>query len=248
MKRVASGEKCKKVFIGGGGELATAREVLRHKNVERLVMVDIDEVVVKMCEKYMPEWGQNATKDPRMELIFDDAHDWLLHTDEKFDVIIMDISDPIEAGPGIRLYTKEFYEHVVEKLSPGGLFVTQAGVADPAVLNSNLNETCLGPIRNTLEAVFSCVIPYQVHILSFGGLWGFVMAFNGDDTDKAYWKNPKKEDIDRLIEENIIGGESVLDFYDGQTHKGIMALPKMTRKALENDKRIMTIENPVFMF
>lgn len=128
------------------------------------------------------------------------------------------------------------------------LFVTQAGVADPAVLNSNIGETCLGPIRNTLEAVFSCVIPYQVHILSFGGLWGFVMAFNGDDTDKAYWKNPKKEDIDRLIEENIIGGESVLDFYDGQTHKGIMALPKMTRKALENDKRIMTIENPVFMF
>lgn len=65
---------------------------------------------------------------------------------------------------------------------------------------------------------------------------------------KRIGKIPKKEDIDRLIEENIIGGESVLDFYDGQTHKGIMALPKMTRKALENDKRIMTIENPVFMF
>merc|ERR1719223_502781 len=47
----------KTVFIGGGGELATAREVLRHKSIERVVMVDLDETVLEVCKKYLPEWG-----------------------------------------------------------------------------------------------------------------------------------------------------------------------------------------------
>ena len=239
---------CKNVFIGGGGELATAREVLRHKSVERLVMVDIDETVVRMCEEHLPEWGQGATKDPRMDLIFGDAHAWLMNTHETFDVIIMDISDPIEAGPGICLYTKEFYEHVVTKLNPGGIFVTQAGIAEAAVLQKYPETTCWGPIYKTLSNVFSCVIPYHSQVFSFGGHWGFVMAFNGSEKEKKEWKNPEEGKIDKLIEDRIIGGADSFSFYDGETHLNLMSLSKISRNALEKDVRVMTIDNPVFMY
>lgn len=89
----------KSVFIGGGGELATAREVLRHTSVERCVMVDIDPKVVDVCCKYLPEWGgKGVLENPKMTYIVGDAHEYLMNTSEKFDVIIMDISDPVEAG------------------------------------------------------------------------------------------------------------------------------------------------------
>lgn len=97
----------KTVYIGGGGELATAREVLKHATVEKCVMVDLDEIVVDVCREQLPEWNAGSTEDPRLELHYEDAHAYLRDDDRKYDVIIMDIADPIEAGPGIVLYTQE---------------------------------------------------------------------------------------------------------------------------------------------
>ena len=90
----------KSVYIGGGGEGATAREILRHKTVEKCVMVDIDEVVCNICKEQMPEWGAGAWDDARFEVHFEDAKAYLEKDERKYDVIIMDIADPIEAGPG----------------------------------------------------------------------------------------------------------------------------------------------------
>lgn len=188
------GGAAKTVFIGGGGELGTAREVLKHNSVERLVMVDIDPEVVEVCKKYLPEWGGEAVANhPKLELIIGDAHKYLMETTEKFDVIIMDISDPIEAGPGIALYTQEFYQRAAQVMTPNGVFVTQAGSADfvphphafPTMEGlsqeeiDNTESSCYSPIMNTLATVFDHAIPYSVSIASFGEDWGFVMAYNG---------------------------------------------------------------------
>ena len=67
----------KKVFIAGGGEGATAREVLKHNTVQSVVMVDIDEQVVKACQKFLPSHHKGSFEDPRMNLIFGDAADYL---------------------------------------------------------------------------------------------------------------------------------------------------------------------------
>jgi spermidine synthase len=155
------------VFIGGGGELATAREVLRHRSVRRVVMVDVDKEIINVCRKYLPEWGgDEVANDRRLELIVGDALLYLDNTEEKFDVIIMDISDPIEAGPGILLYTKEFYQLALTRLNmPHGVFVTQTGTADsvpPPHVSKDI--TCYGPIYNTLKSVFDCVVPYSILI------------------------------------------------------------------------------------
>lgn len=88
----------KKVFIAGGGEGATLREALTHNTVERAVMVDIDEELIDMVKEQMPEWHQGAFDDPRTTLLHEDARAYLERTDEKFDVILSDLPDPLKAG------------------------------------------------------------------------------------------------------------------------------------------------------
>jgi thermospermine synthase len=251
----------KTVFIGGGGELATAREALRHTSVERVVMVDVDAKVVEVCTKYLPEWGGEAVlNDPRFELVIGDAHAYLMETQETFDAIIMDISDPIEGGPGMMLYTKELYEHALTRLNqPHGVFVTQAGTADsiPATDAFEIDPACFSPIYNTLKSAFDCVVPYSANIPSFGSDWGFVMAFqnpgrNGSNAGavglEEDWKVPPKGSMDGLIEKQIIGGPDALSFYDGITHLSMFALSKPLRKYMKKEDRIMTRENPIFMY
>jgi spermidine synthase len=252
-----SGSAPKVVFIGGGGELATAREVLRHASVARVVMVDLDAKVVEVSEKYLPEWGgQSVLTDPRFELVIGDAYGYLLKTEEMFDVVIMDISDPIEAGPGVMLYTKEFYEHAVTRLNPNGVFVTQGGTAESipsaVVKVHDIDPSCFAPIYNTLKAVFHCVVPYTTHIPSFGGDWGFIMAFNDDgnpatDQERA-WKIPDEDAVNALVHKQITGGSDALKFYDGTTHLRMFALTKPLRNYMAQDERIMTRENPIFMY
>jgi spermidine synthase len=248
-----TGKPPKTVFIGGGGELATAREVLRHPGVERVIMVDLDGVVVDVCIEFLPKWGGKAVKsDPRFDLTIGDAYKYLLETKETFDIVILDISDPIEAGPGIMLYTKELYQHVATRMAPNGVFVTQAGIADavppPHADAGDRDTTCFGPIKNTLAEVFDVVFPYTQSIPSFGSDWGFVMAFSpseGESKDNAIFSS---ETVDTLIEGNIKGGKSALQMYDGITHQRMFHLTKAVRKQLASDSRIMTKDNPVFMY
>lgn len=247
------GKAPKTVFIGGGGELATAREVLRYSGVERVVMVDLDGVVVDVCVEFLPEWGGEAVKsDPRLELVIGDAYAYLLDTKEKFDIIIMDISDPIEAGPGIMLYTKELYQHAASLMPPNGVFVTQAGTGDavppPHVDAGDKDTTCFGPIRNTLSEVFDVVLPYTQGIPSFGTDWGFVMAFSPPKRESKDAPILPADVVDSLIEKNIEGGADSLKMYDGITHQRMFFLTKAVRKQLAKDKRVMTKENPVFMY
>jgi spermidine synthase len=281
----------KSVFIGGGGELATAREVLRHKSVERLVMVDLDEHVLNVCKQYLPEWGgEKVVKDPRLELIIGDAYTYLTQEcKETFDVIIMDISDPIEAGPGIMLYTQEFYTFVKSLLNPHGVFVTQAGIADGVAQpegvepGSDDDFSSFAAIFNTLGTVFDCVIPYSVNIPSFGCDWGFVMAFDTTTCNHGMaieeHVNANAAQLDDMVEQCIVAdatttnnnddsttfgtehandndknatklkkGGDLLRYYDGLSHRRMFSLPKPLRENMKKDRRIMTKENPVFMY
>eukprot|EP00916_Digyalum_oweni_P016925 GHVL01027747.1.p1 GENE.GHVL01027747.1~~GHVL01027747.1.p1 ORF type:complete len:317 (+),score=57.79 GHVL01027747.1:49-951(+) len=158
----------KTVFIGGGGEGATAREVLKY-NVDKVVMVDIDEVACEMCKIHMPEWNNTIWDDKRFEIHYEDCLAYLRKSDMKYDVIIMDICDPIEAGPGWVLYTKEFYAEAREKyLNPGGVFCTQSTGCNLNILTSAFTTIC-----KTARDVFPNVSSFKADIPSFGAPWGF---------------------------------------------------------------------------
>ncbi len=220
-----------RVLIAGGGEGATLREVLTHKTVKKAVMVDIDEEVVKLCGRVLPSWHQKAFDDPRAELHFADARKYLEESSNKFDVIIMDLVDPLEQGPARLLYTREFYQIVKQRLGRAGIMAVQA---EPSEWGNLDNFTA---ILNTLRNVFSIVRPYQVHMPSFFGLWGFAVASQNLDPCEL-----TPQEIDARISARI---SKKLRSYDGLTHQAVFAIPKHIRRKLAASKRIITDKQPI---
>jgi spermidine synthase len=220
-----------RVFIAGGGEGATLREVLAHKTVKRAVMVDIDEEVVSLCRRFLPSWHQKAFDDPRTELHFVDARKYLEESSEKFDVVIIDLVDPLEQGPARMLYTQQFYQIVEQKLGPTGIMSVQA---EPAEWRNLDNFTA---IASTLRNVFPIARPYQAHVPSFLGLWGFVAASQSLDPSEL-----TPEEIDTKISTRI---SKKLKSYDGLTHQAMFTIPKHIRQQLAASTRIITDKQPI---
>lgn len=222
-----------RVFIGGGGEGGTLREVLAHPTVTRVVMLDLDAAVVQLCRQHLPQHHQGSFDDPRLTLRHQDARAYLAATDEKFDVMVMDLVDPMEGGPAYLLYTEEYYRLARARLNPGGLLVTQSG---PAGLLSH--QECFTTIYRTLSRVFAHSRPYQAHIPAFQTLWGFTLAA---DTELPALTAAQ---VDRLLQERL--GRD-LAFYDGESHLSMFNLPKFLRTSMAAETRINRDESPVFM-
>lgn len=224
----------KNVMIIGGGEGATLREVLRYPSVENVLMVDIDQEVVEACKKYLPTWHQGAFDDPRVRLKFIDARKYLEETKDIYDIIIIDISEPMEEGPAYLLYTKEFYQIVTERLTPEGMISLQAGTTAEKAIQ------CFASVYQTLVSVFPIVQPYQSIVPSFGLPWGLILASKKHDPNTL-----TKEDVDQLIPQRVKGE---LRFYDGEAHLGQFFLPKFVRRALTKESRLIEDNHPIFMY
>lgn len=112
--------------------------VLRHVSVERVDMVDLDEQVMEMSKQYLPTYHDNCYDDKRLHLIVDDAKAVLEQApNDTYDVIIMDVCDPMPDGPCFELYTSDFYELCKKKLTSNGVFVTQAGSTERMCLTAS---------------------------------------------------------------------------------------------------------------
>ncbi|ALO45487.1 polyamine aminopropyltransferase [Pseudohongiella spirulinae] len=117
----------KRVLIIGGGDGGILREVCRHASIEHITQVEIDQSVIDMAIKYLPSHSAGAYNDIRANIVISDGFDFVQTTDQTFDVIISDSTDP--HGPGEVLFTKDFYAGCQRCLNPGGILVTQNGVA-----------------------------------------------------------------------------------------------------------------------
>lgn len=224
----------RRVAILGGGEGATLREVLRHKTVEHVLMVDIDQEVVEACKTHLPDWHQGAFDDPRVDLKFLDARQYLEETKDTYDIMIIDLSEPVEEGPAYLLYTKEFYKIVQRRLTKEGIIALQAGTtAVTALLN-------LTAVTATLKTAFPVVAVYQATIPSFGLPWGFALASKKHDPMAV-----TAEEMDRRIADRIKGE---LVYFDGLTHHGQFFLPKCIRAKMAQNDRIIEDNHPLFTY
>jgi spermidine synthase len=118
--------KAKEVLIVGGGDCGIAEEVLKHKSVKRVTQVEIDESVVEFSKEHFSEFTKPVLSNKRFNLVIDDGMAFVRDTKQRFDVIIVDSTDP--EGPGAVLFTQEFYAACKRCLTPGGVMVTQNGV------------------------------------------------------------------------------------------------------------------------
>ena len=223
----------KRVFIGGGGEGGTLREALAHRSVESATMIDLDAEVVELCRQHLPDHHQGSFDDPRVTLLHQDARSYLQLEGDDYDVMLLDLVDPLEGGPAYLLYTDEFYRIAKNRLTPGGVLVTQSG---PAGL-PNYQE-CFTTIYHTLSEVFTHTVAAQVHVPAFETLWGFTIAsdapllpLTGPELDSAISRRINKE----------------LRHYDAETHRGMFALPKFLRAGMAGETRVNRDEAPVFM-
>jgi len=223
----------RKVLIAGGGEGATIREVLRHPTVESVCMIDLDEEVVQACKVHLYEWHRGCFDDPRVKVLHEDARRFIAEGDEKFDVIILDLPEPMEAGPAIKLYTREFYSEVSEHLMPDGVAVTQA----TSVSVNNMNAFAI--IHNTMEQVFPVVSGYWTSVPSFYVPWGFIYASNDKDPKKL-----SHEELDRRIGRLT----SNLRFYNPEVHHGMFALPQYLGAAVKDEQRVNSDTEPLSFY
>jgi len=217
------------VLIIGGGEGATLREVLRHRTVERATMVDLDEEVVNLCYKHLPQWHQGSFSDPRTQLFFQDGRRFLLESEERFHVIIMDSTDFSEQSLALALFTREFFELARSRLDRPGVLVVQA------VELSSLEYAKHALLRRTIRAVFPKVSSYRTYIPSFRAEWGFIAA--SEELDPG---NLDEETIEQRLKERVgaYGGQD-LRFYDSQAHRFLFSLPKDLREFLSQDGPIL---------
>src|SRR5438105_8502539 len=130
----------REVLIVGGGDCGVAEEVLKHKSVKRLTQVEIDASVIEFAKEHFPEFTKPVFADDRFDSVIDDGMKYVASTDRRFDVIIVDSTDP--QGPGKVLFSQKFYAACQRCLTPGGVMVTQNGVPifQPSELVSSVRK------------------------------------------------------------------------------------------------------------
>ncbi|CAA7036858.1 unnamed protein product [Microthlaspi erraticum] len=222
----------KTVFIMGGGEGSAAREILKHKTIDKVVMCDIDQEVVEFCKKFLTV-NSEAFSSKKLGLVIKDAKAELEKREEKFDIIVGDLADPVEGGPCYQLYTRSFYQNILKpKLNPNGIFVTQAG---PAGIFTH--KEVFTTIYSTMKQVFKYVKAYTAHVPSFADTWGWVMA-----SDQEF--EVEVSDIDRRIEERVTGE---LMYFDASSFLSAASLNKTISLALEKETEVYSEENARFI-
>jgi len=197
------------VLIIGGGDGGILREVLRHPSVQRATLVEIDRTVVDLCQEFLPEISKEAFNDPRTHLKITDGVKFVSDTKQRFDVIIVDSTDPM--GPGEVLFSESFYAGCHRCLQEGGVLVTQNGV--PFFQGEDLVNT-----NRRMARAFKNNGFYMASVPTYIG--GFMTLGWGSD-DACLWDVPLKVLRDRFAQAAL-----ETRYYTPDIHKAAFALPQ----------------------
>jgi spermidine synthase len=212
--------RAKEVLIVGGGDCGIAEEVLKHKSVERLTQVEIDASVVEFSREHFPEFTGPVLGNKRFDLVIDDGMNYVATTDRRFDVIIVDSTDP--QGPGKILFSPKFYAACKRCMKPGGVMVTQNGVP---ILQSGELTTGIAKFRK-LWADGSC------YIAAIPTYVGGHMAMGWATDSKKLRQTPLKTIADRYRK----AGSFKTRYWTPEMHKAAFALPRFIADLVDRAK------------
>ena len=205
------------VLILGGGEGATLREVLRHPDVARCTMVDIDGDVVELSKRYLPEWSAGSFEDSRARVIIGDALAFLRDDRDRYGAIVSDLTEPLADSPSNPLFCDAVFKDIKKRLTDGGVYVLQASTA--GFHNMALHVK----MARTLRAYYANVASFYTHVPAFDNDWAFIAC-----SDRIDVASLDAGLIDAYC--SRLRGESY--FYDSVTHRRIFALPLYLRREL----------------
>ena len=205
----------KKVLIVGGGDGGLLEEVLKHRGVETVTQVEIDAGVVDFSKQYLPSICKNAYDDPRLELVIADGVDFVAGCAERYDVAIVDSTDPV--GPGAVLFSESFYGKAKHCLARGGILVTQNGV--PFLQGDELRDT-----MRAFKALFADAACYLATVPSYAG---GPMAFGWGSDDAA-----KRATDLATLEERYAEAGIATRYYNPAVHKAAFSLPNYVKELI----------------
>jgi spermidine synthase len=198
-----------KILIIGGGDGATVREVLKHSPAQ-VDLVEIDKQVIEACRRYLPEVG-GSFEDSRVQIIIDDGLKYVKQTQQKYDVVLIDSSDPI--GPATGLFGREFYQDVYQVLKDDGIMVAQT---ESPIFNKEL----LAGVSKNLQELFPIARVYLTCIPSYiAGFWTFSMA--SKHYDPLQPARPKG-----------IGNDMNFQYYSPEVHQAAFVLPRFVQQVV----------------
>jgi spermidine synthase len=157
----------RQVCVVGGGDGGTVREVLKHGTVERVVLAEIDEDVIRVSRQHLPSLA-SALDDPRVQIEIGDGAQYLADHPGSFDAVLSDSTDPV--GPGVALFEDSYFLSAKKSLRDGGLFVTQCK-------SVWLDAPAVRSVTGRLGGMFGTVVPYVSAVPTYpSGFWSFVFA------------------------------------------------------------------------
>lgn len=199
------------VLVIGGGDGGTVREVLKHDTVKRVVLCEIDGMVIEVCKKYLPTIACGLD-DPRVEILVQDAIEYMKDKENEFDIVLIDSTDPM--GPGEGLFTEEFYTNVKRSLKKGGIVAAQS--ESPVV---NKNE--IKKMYDLLKKVFPICSTYTSNIPTYpGGYWAWAYC------------SVEVEPLSYIDERRCADITKTCKVYNKEYHMARFALPNFLKELL----------------
>ncbi|WP_366552949.1 polyamine aminopropyltransferase [Aquibaculum sediminis] len=206
--------QAKRVLIIGGGDGGSLREAVKHP-IERAVMVEIDPAVIELSQRYLPELSAGAFNNRKSEVVIADGCRYVAETEERFDVIVVDSTDPI--GPGAVLFTSDFYRDCKRCLTPGGVLVTQHGV--PRLQPDEVTDG-----YRKLSALFTDATFYLTVVPTYTG---GAMTLGWASDDPALRQLPLA-----TLEERFSALDGETRYYNPAVHQAAFALPPEVQRLL----------------
>ena len=199
------------VLVIGGGDGGTVREVLKHKTVKRVVLCEIDGMVIDACKEFLPTISCGLS-DSRVEILVQDAIEYIKDKKNEFDIVLIDSTDPM--GPGEGLFTDEFYTNVKKSLKSGGIMVAQS--ESPFAQADSVKKMYV-----QLKKVFPICSTYTSNIPTYpGGYWAWAFC---SETVKP---------LSYLDEERCNEITKTCKIYNKDYHMARFALPNYLKELL----------------
>ena len=205
---------CKRVLVIGGGDGGILREVLQHP-VERVVQVEIDEEVVHARRKHLPDISAGAFDDTRVELVIADGAKYVQETDERFDAVLVDSSDPV--GPAKVLFRMRFYHNILRVLTSRGVVSRQSGVV---MLQPKVVGNCVRRVRRVFPHTAAYLAPIPTYV---GGFFVFTLGAKA----AAVFRVSRKR-----LQERLRGLRLKTRYYNAEIHQACFALPNYVKETV----------------